>query len=585
MLRLKPDSVIPASWELAQPARRKLPLALIGIAAMQLLQFVNPYIFKEIIDSFTSLDRASIGHILQLIAASFLVSMAMNGVKFWRDTRVFGVLLTLERIIPIRAQEKLVELSMAFHERSNSGNTVVKVQRGTDTFIHLAATFFFDFLPTVLQTIATFVLLLTLNWKIALIFCSVVPLYFFITIRVNRRIHPMRRDRHESYEVAAGVMSQTVMNMQTVQAFCQEEQEVDRLQQIRERIFRAESFEWRTLLSANVIRDSIINVGRVAVLLASVWFALRGEITIGSLVLFLSLSEQAYFALFRITRIFDITSEGAEAIVRLTRLLRETSNVQDAPNAVALTQVRGAIEFDGVSFSYPGGNDALDNVQFHVQPGTTVALVGPSGSGKSTIVSLLFRHHDPQRGRVLIDGIDLRHAARASFRSQMAIVPQDVEIFDRSIRDNIAFARPEATDAEVCDAAELAAAHEFIVELPEGYETLVGERGVRLSGGQRQRIGIARAILANPKILVFDEATSQLDSHSERLIQTALERIRHGRTTILIAHRLSTVQRADRILVLDRGKIIERGSHADLLEQSGLYAELHQLQTEGALVT
>ncbi|MEY2957096.1 MAG: hypothetical protein RL123_1824, partial [Pseudomonadota bacterium] len=276
----------------------------------------------------------------------------------------------------------------------------------------------------------------------------------------------------------------------------------------------------------------------------------------------------------------------AGATERLVELLGATDTVRDPAHPVALPRpVRGAIAFENVRFAYPTrpGVAVLSDVGLHIRPGETVALVGPSGAGKTTVLQLIERFYDPEGGRITLDGIDLRDMARADFRAAMALVPQDPVIFSTSARENIRFGRPDATDAEVEAAARAAAAHDFIARLPEGYGTVLGERGMLLSGGQRQRIAIARAILRDAPVLLLDEATSALDAESERAVQAAVERLSEGRTTIVVAHRLATVKRADRIVVFDRGRIVAQGSHESLVAEGGLYARLARLQfTDGA---
>jgi ABC-type multidrug transport system fused ATPase/permease subunit len=551
------------------------------IAAVQAMQFAGPYLFKYVIDG---LATGVTGRTVRLIWISFGVWMLLGVIKKYRDDHIFTYLLLLQKHLPLQAVAKLVSLPLGYHEQNNTGSTINKIRRGADMFEYLNSTFLFEFLPTAIQTVATFIILLVLNWRIALLFSAVIPPYAVVTYWLNRRVQPLRRSRFDGYELSASTLTQTIMNVATVQSYAQEDAEVQRLTDIQHGIFCTELKEWRTVIRVNLLRDLIINLGRLAVLLVSTTFIMRHEISLGSLVLFLSLSEQAYFSLFRLSRIFDISAEGAEAITRLAKLVKEHPAIVSSLNAGDVTRIKGAINFDHVTFAYTAnGDEALNDISFTVQPGETVALVGTSGSGKTTIVKLLYRHYDVTDGRVAIDGRDVRQLPLSEVREQMAIVPQEVDLFDRSIRDNIAFAQPQATDEQVIMAAKQAHAHEFIVRLPDGYNTLVGERGYRLSGGQRQRVGIARAILTDPRILVFDEATSQLDSQSERLIQTALEDLRRGRTTILIAHRLSTIQRADRILVFDRGRLIEQGDHARLVSCNGLYASLHRLQVEGVV--
>ncbi len=572
-----------AVYRLMEPARHLITPLLLLTALLQGLQLASPYIFKEILDALPSLATAGAGRVLWLIALATFLSVVTSCCKVRRDRVLFGFLLTLERHLPVQAQAKLMDLSLGYHEDHDTGNTVVKVQRGTDRYVDLLANALFDFLPTLMQTVVTFVLLLVVEWRIALVFAACIPPFVWITYWMNRRVRPLRTKRFEGYEQAGGQMTQSLINIHTVLSFAQGKREVNDHARIRQEIFDTESREWRFLITCNFWRDTLINAGRAAVLLFSVLLFLRHETTLGSLVLFMSWSETAYVSLFRISRMFDRAAEWTEAVHRLTALLDATTPVADGPAARKAPILTGAISFHHVSYGYTRyGREALRDVSLSIESGSTVAFVGPSGCGKTTAVKLLFRHYLPTRGAVLLDGQDVARLGAESFRRQMAIVPQEVEIFNATVRENIAYAQPGAPKEKILEAARLANADAFILDLPQGYDTLVGERGMKLSGGQRQRLGIARALLPNPRILVFDEATSSLDSESEELIQRSMRTICAGRTTILIAHRLSTVRDADRIFVFDRGCIREAGTHQELLARGGLYHRLHRIQMRSA---
>jgi ABC-type multidrug transport system fused ATPase/permease subunit len=314
-----------------------------------------------------------------------------------------------------------------------------------------------------------------------------------------------------------------------------------------------------------------------------VYLVWNAQITIGTLIFVFTISEKGLIALYRISRLYDKIMESAESVERIYELSLEKQDIENPAKGFSPRKIKGKIEFKNMSFAYADSKlEALKKINLVIPEGATTALIGPSGGGKTTLARMVYRHYDPTEGKVLLDGKDLREYDLYGFRRFFAIVPQDVEIFNASVAENIAYAKPSASKLEIQAAAKIANAQEFIKQLSDGYETTVGERGIKLSGGQRQRIGIARAILANPKVLIFDEATSNLDSYSERLIQDAMDKITKNRTVIIIAHRLSTIKKADKIVVLEKGMIVESGSHAELSKvDDGLYRKLLDLQQMG----
>lgn len=567
-------------WFLLESVRPMLPFLLGLLLITQLLQLVVPYLFKQIIDTISHMGPDAPTKLFVLIGASFLMTLTVATIRFRRDEQIFELLLRLWRDLPVKAQQKVLDLSLGFHENQDTGATIVRIKRGVERFDEFVANCLFDVIPSLVQTLGTFIFLCVIDWRVALVFFPISPAFIWLTKWINEQVSPIRRELEDLNEQAGSHLAQTLMNMNTVQSYAQQARELARHRSIRQQAYETEGKEWALVLKTSFWRDQLINVGRNLVLLYSVYLLIHGDINLGTLVMFVTVSETAYISHFDLSRIFARGANWAESIRRLAQLLQEPLHVTEKADARPIGPIKGEIEFRNVSFAYSEGQYSLDQVSFHIEPGKTIALVGPSGGGKSTIINLLYRHYDPTSGQVLIDGQPLTELKIASFRTQMAVVTQNVEVFD-TIRENIAYGRPDATLDEVVAAAKLAHAHEFIEKLPDGYDSLVGERGIKLSGGQRQRIGIARAILTNPRILVFDEATSNLDSHSERLIQDALRRLRQQRTVIIVAHRLSTIRSADRILVVRDGKIVERGNHAELLQnRNGVYAQYHGLQTE-----
>jgi len=360
----------------------------------------------------------------------------------------------------------------------------------------------------------------------------------------------------------------------------QEEQALARFRNESENYYRARVQGiryWATFFPA---MRFVAAMGTVIVLAAGSVMAVQGSLTLGTLVAFLSYTASFYEPINRLTEIDNVFQEAIAAGERIFELFDEPSEVQDAPDAAPLPTIAGEVEFDNVRFRYGTGEEVLHNVSFRMAPGEVVALVGPSGAGKTSIANLLCRFYDPIEGRVMVDGHDLRRVTLASLRSQVAVVLQDTFLFNTTVRANLLMAKPDASEEELLAAAQAAYAHEFITSLPDGYDTEIGERGVRLSGGQKQRLALARAILADPRILILDEATSSVDAEAEYLIQRALESVLEGRTALVIAHRLSTIRNADKIIALEEGRIVEVGDHSDLLQRGGLYSQLYQRQLE-----
>ncbi len=570
-------------WHLFNDFHRQI-FVLLGIAVFTAgLDLVQPYILKFVIDGLTNFNQAGITHLLWLIVYYLLANETRSLIQYFGDRKILRFLVDIEYFLGIKAQQKLTYLSLGYHEKENTGAKIVKIERGIDRISQFSGNALWEIVPTVIQLVFTSIILFLNDWRIGLSFLFFAPLFIFITYWSNKKMYPVRKKLYKDYEMSSGKTAQAIININAVQSFVQEKRELKEIDKIRTRIRDNDNLQYGWMMKIGLYRNAIVDLGRAAVLFLGVYLVFDGALSIGSLIFVFTLSEKAYGSLYRLSRFYDKMEEGREGISRLLKLFNTPRDIINKPNAFKPKQISGELEFRAASFFYSeNSTPAINNLTCKIPAGAVTALVGPSGGGKTTIARLVYRHYDPQEGEVLLDGKNLKDYDLHAFRKFFAIVPQEVEIFDLSVKENIAYAKPDASFQEIKAAARIANAEEFIDKLDKKYDTMVGERGIKLSGGQRQRIGIARAILANPKVLIFDEATSNLDSQSERLIQDAMDKISKGRTMIIIAHRLSTIKKADKILVLENGCLAESGSHHELAQISGgLYAKLIKLQELG----
>lgn len=581
--KLKLDNFWRKLWNLIEPSHKKIKITLLFIAFFELAKLAGPYILKLIIDRLSSFGLKEIEPIIYLIILMFIVDQIGSFLGYLKDRRIFKILIDLEYYLPLSAGKKLLNLSLNYHEKENTGNKIIRIERGIQKITELIGNISFEVAPTFMQMAVTIVALFIIDIRFGLSFLFFAPISVYMTYRANKILYPIRKKRHIDYEISVGKIVQAIMNINTVKSFAQEKREMKEYGGIRKMIRDNELKEWPQMLKFNFRRNSFIDLGRITILILGAFLAWKGSISVGTVIFVITLSEKSYMSLFRLSRFYDRMAESAEAVNRLIKLVNEEIDIKNPSGGIIPKTAKGEVEFKNVTFKYSSSEEkALDNVNAKIPAGCVTALVGPSGGGKTTLARMIYRHYDPGTGEVLFDDINLKKYDLFAFRKLLAIVPQEVEIFNLSVRENISYANSKAGLREIKAAARIANAEEFIKKLPNKYETLVGERGIKLSGGQRQRVGIARAVLANPKILIFDEATSNLDSYSEKLIQEALEKIRKNRTLIIIAHRLSTIKKADKIIVLENGKIVEEGSHFELAKTSGgLYAKLLQLQNMG----
>ncbi|MDR1826754.1 MAG: ABC transporter ATP-binding protein/permease, partial [Methylobacteriaceae bacterium] len=498
-----------------------------------------------------------------------------------RDAVFAKVAMNAVRRLSMMAFSHMHRLSLAFHLERKTGGLTRILERGRDAVERLSRLLTLQLIPTILEFIMIFVVLWAeFRLMYAVIVVVMVAVYLAFTFQATRRRIAIRRKMNESDNEATIKAVDSLLNYETVKYFCAEELEIRRFDDAMAG-YEVSSVETLTSLAVlNFGQALIFTVGMALLMVLCVRDVAAGSATVGGFVMINAMMIQLYIPLNLMGTIYRDIKQALTDIHDLFALLAQNPEISDVPGAVDLVVREGTIRFDNVCFSYQPEREILRGVSFEVPAGRTVALVGPSGAGKSTISRLLFRFYEPTSGAISIDGQDITMVTQSSLRRALGMVPQDTVLFNDTIGYNIRYGRADATDAEVREAARLAQIDRFIDALPLGYDTPVGERGLKLSGGEKQRIAIARAILKGPPLLVLDEATSALDSFTEKEIQNALDHVAAGRTTLVIAHRLSTVVHADEILVLDQGVIVERGSHAELLELNGLYAALWQRQRE-----
>ena len=569
------------SLQFVRPYRR--PLSGVIALALVLASFsaIDPLIMKYFFDE---LERRSGLSVLGLIVAGMVVlELTRAGLQAWLGILSWDVRLGVEYTVREQVVSKLNSLPISFHQREGVGGTMNRVNQGINGYVGAFSDVAFNLLPTLLYLVLSVMAMLRMEWRLALAVIVFTPLPALIGARAAPE--QMRRERRlvERWSSIYSRFNEVLAGIMTVKGYVMEEEEKRRfLEGVREgnEIMRRGV---RTDNRTGTFRTLAATTARLAALALGGYFALTGEITVGTLVAFLGYIGGLFGPVQGLTNAYQTLRRVSVSLETIFGILDADDLVGDSPGAADVRLLKGEVEFHKVSFGYQPGSAVLRGISLTARPGETIALVGPSGSGKTTLATLLQRFYSVSDGAITIDGVDIRDMTQHSLRSQIGVVFQDAHLFNDTVRANIAYGRLKATHAEVEAAARGAHAHDFIMDLPEGYDTIVRERGTRLSGGQRQRIAIARALLKNPPILILDEATSALDSESERLIQQALKTLLRGRTAFVIAHRLSTVRDADRIVVIKDGEIGEVGSHAELLARGGYYASLVARQTEGFL--
>jgi len=556
---------------------------LAAIACLVLAKVANvgvPVLLKRIVDSLDAQTAALIVP-LALLVAYGLLRLSTTMFTELREFLFAKVTQRAVRKIALQVFRHLHALSLRFHLQRQTGGLTRDVERGQRGISTLISYTLFSILPTLVEiALVSAILVARYDWTFMAITAGALAVYIFFTVSVTEWRTHFRRTMNELDSKANVRAIDSLLNYETVKYFGNEEWEARRYDESMQRWEKAAVKSQTSLSALNIGQSAIIAIAVTLIMWRATVGVVHGTMTIGDLVLVNAFMIQLYIPLNFLGVIYREIKQAMADMERLFALIEENAEIRDKPGALALS-IRGAeVRFEHVYFGYESNRQILFDVSFTIPAGRTVAVVGPSGSGKSTLARLLYRFYDIGAGRIAIDGQDIRDVQQSSLRAAIGIVPQDTVLFNDSIEYNIAYGKPGATRDEIVAAARLAQIHDFVAGLPEGYATPVGERGLKLSGGEKQRVAIARAILKSPHVLIFDEATSALDSKSEKAIQAELSAIAQNHTTLTIAHRLSTVVDADEILVLEHGRIVERGSHASLLAANGIYSRMWRLQQD-----
>jgi ATP-binding cassette, subfamily B, heavy metal transporter len=558
-------------------------LAIVALVLAKIVTVLTPFAYKYAVDALTLKNGVPALVVVPvfMILAYGLGRVMLVAFAQLRDAIFAKVGQRAVRELAMRTFRHLHALSLKFHLDRRTGGLSRVISRGTNGIDTILRYSLFNTLPTVLELVFICAILArSYGWLYALVVAATVAAYVAFTYLATEWRINIRRVANDADTDASTKAIDSLLNFETVKYFGNEEHEARRYDQSMARYEKASIKTWISLAVLNAGQAFVFAIGLTIAMLMSGYAVHAGQMTLGDFVMINALMIQLYMPLNFIGSVYRDIKQGLIDVEEMFSLLEVDADIKDRPGAVPLRTGKGEIVFDHVDFAYDAERPILRDLSFRVPSGHTIAIVGPSGAGKSTISRLLFRFYDVGAGRILIDGQDIAGVTQKTLRAAIGMVPQDTVLFNDTVRYNIRYGRPDASDAEVEDAARLAQVHSFVMTLPKTYETMVGERGLKLSGGEKQRVSIARTILKSPPILILDEATSALDSMTEREIQTALRQVSRNRTTLVIAHRLTTVVDADEIIVLDHGAIAERGTHAQLLRKRGLYASMWNRQRE-----
>jgi len=578
--KLKPFVVLKRLLKFIAPYKWHLFLAIICSAVVALTSSAPAYIMLKIINKvlITTIKPELKLYWLKIISASVMILILVKGIFYY--VQVYLMAYTGQKVIfDIRNKlfSQLQKLSLSYYHKNETGQLMSRVLNDVAVIQNVVGStlsFITDFLTIVILIFWIFYL----DFKLSLMVFIIIPVISTVVSTFSRKMRRVGKLVQMKVGDITSILQETISGIEVVKSFAMEEREEKRFIAKNEESFKVHMKATRLLASVLPVVETLNTIGLVVVLYYGGYRVIRQEINPGQLISFLTALGMLFTPLKRLTHVNSFVQTAIGAAERVFELIDADDEIKDCENAVQFSELKGNVRFQNVSFSYNREEKVLRNISLDVQAGEIIALVGYSGAGKTTLAKLIPRFYDPQEGVIMVDGIDIKKIVKKSLRSYIGIVPQETILFSTTIKDNIAYSVQQASMEEIIEAAKVANAHDFIMTLPKGYKTEVGERGVRLSGGQKQRIAIARAVLKDPKILILDEATSSLDNESEALIQEALERLMQGRTTFIIAHRLTTITKANRIIVLDKGEIVEIGTHEELLKQKGLYASLYEMQ-------
>ena len=568
--------VLPEIWALVRPRRWVLAFGLVLMVISRVSSFVLPLSATKLIDNV--MNHHQLGLLPWIVGAVLLATTIQGASSYWLTQLLSIAAQRLIADLRVQVQQHIGRLPVAFYDANRTGTLVARIMSDVEGIRNLIGTGMVNFVGGLLAAAIAFALLLRISAEMTLLAVVVLVVFSLILMTAFKTIRPIFRERARINADVTGRLTESLGGVRVVKGYHAEEREAQvfagGVQRLLENVIRTLTAQSVMSLASTVV----LGVVGALVMYMGGRLVVSHALTVGHYVTYTMVLAYLIAPVIQIVAVGTQLTEAVAGLDRTSEILAESSEDNDPDRKIPLGLIRGEVELRDVVFAYEPTKPVLHGISLKAAPGSVTALVGPSGSGKSTIISLLCAFHKPDSGQVLVDGVDLATVRLSDYRTQLGVVLQESFLFDGSIRENVQFSRPLATDAEVLEACRIARVDEFAERFPEAYDTIVGERGVKLSGGQRQRLSIARALLAEPRILILDEATSSLDSESEAMIQSGLAELMHGRTTFVIAHRLSTIRRADQILVVEGGRIVERGNHSELFALRGRYFDLYTRQ-------